>query len=269
MDVAAENYDLVELVVRKLGRRYRLDEFHDDLVSAGNEAIVEASRDPGLEDVANVRQWLAGTIHFACIDWLRATYGRDPASARRQGTRDALSLNESVQNRPGMEATERGDLVPSRVDVVDESLARVQLAELLAACPTDRHRQVVVLAAAGEYLSEIGTRLGVTESRASQMLSLVRRRAGGWQPPARRTRHPLARRSFRAMVEKLSPRELEVVVLAAGGLSAAQTGRRLFLSEETIKAHRKHVLAKLQARNMTHAVAIVCLEKPDAVRPSV
>ena len=43
---------------------------------------------------------------------------------------------------------------------------------------------------------------------------------------------------------------------AANGETAAQTGARLFLSPETVKSYRKRVIAKLGARNGTHAVAL-------------
>ena len=36
---------------------------------------------------------------------------------------------------------------------------------------------------------------------------------------------------------------------------AVTIGERLFLSEETVKSHVRHLLAKLQARSRAHAVA--------------
>ena len=35
-----------------------------------------------------------------------------------------------------------------------------------------------------------------------------------------------------------------------------EIGQRLFLSEETVKSHVRHLLAKLQARSRAHAVAV-------------
>ena len=51
-------------------------------------------------------------------------------------------------------------------------------------------------------------------------------------------------------------RELEVLQLIADGLANREIGGRLFLSEETIKSHVRHLLAKLQARSRAHAVAV-------------
>jgi DNA-binding CsgD family transcriptional regulator len=56
--------------------------------------------------------------------------------------------------------------------------------------------------------------------------------------------------------EPLNEREAEILAGAANGETAAQTGARLFLSPETVKSYRKRVIAKLGARNGTHAVAL-------------
>ena len=51
-------------------------------------------------------------------------------------------------------------------------------------------------------------------------------------------------------------REIEVLQLISDGLVNREIGVRLFLSEETVKSHVRHLLAKLQARSRAHAVAI-------------
>ncbi len=53
-----------------------------------------------------------------------------------------------------------------------------------------------------------------------------------------------------------TPREVEVLQLVADGLANREIGVRLFLSEETVKSHVRHLLAKLQARSRAHAVAV-------------
>jgi DNA-binding NarL/FixJ family response regulator len=53
---------------------------------------------------------------------------------------------------------------------------------------------------------------------------------------------------------KLSERELEVLRLVALGLTNGEIGTTLFLSEETIKTHVRHLLWKLDARNRTYLV---------------
>jgi DNA-binding NarL/FixJ family response regulator len=54
----------------------------------------------------------------------------------------------------------------------------------------------------------------------------------------------------------ISAREVEVLQLVADGFTNIEISERLFLSEETIKSHIRHILGKLQARCRAHAVAI-------------
>lgn len=56
------------------------------------------------------------------------------------------------------------------------------------------------------------------------------------------------------LVERLSPRELEVLHLAAQGYSNKQVARVLNLAEVTVKKHFQSVVAKLGASDRTHAV---------------
>jgi len=56
--------------------------------------------------------------------------------------------------------------------------------------------------------------------------------------------------------EPLTERETEILAAAAEGETAAQTGERLYLSSETVKGYRKRIIAKLGARNGTHAVVL-------------
>jgi DNA-binding NarL/FixJ family response regulator len=51
-------------------------------------------------------------------------------------------------------------------------------------------------------------------------------------------------------------RELEVLQLISDGLVNSEIGHRLYLSEETVKSHVRHLMAKLQARSRAHAVAV-------------
>jgi DNA-binding NarL/FixJ family response regulator len=61
---------------------------------------------------------------------------------------------------------------------------------------------------------------------------------------------------MRALEQEPTTREIEVLQLISDGLVNREIGQRLFLSEETVKSHVRHLLAKLQARSRAHAVAI-------------
>jgi DNA-binding NarL/FixJ family response regulator len=56
--------------------------------------------------------------------------------------------------------------------------------------------------------------------------------------------------------EMLTNREREILKLLADGMSNADVAQRLFISQETVKSHVRHILAKLEADTRTHAVAI-------------
>lgn len=56
--------------------------------------------------------------------------------------------------------------------------------------------------------------------------------------------------------DALSEREVEVLKLAASGNRNRDIAGRLFISEETVKAHMKHILEKLGASDRTQAVTI-------------
>lgn len=59
---------------------------------------------------------------------------------------------------------------------------------------------------------------------------------------------------------KLTKRQREILQLLANGESTTVAARELDLSEETVKTHTKNALARLGARNRTHAVAIAIRE---------
>jgi len=60
----------------------------------------------------------------------------------------------------------------------------------------------------------------------------------------------------RRLEQEPTAREAQVLQLVADGLVNREIGEALFLSEETVKSHVRHLLAKLQARSRAHAVAI-------------
>ena len=61
---------------------------------------------------------------------------------------------------------------------------------------------------------------------------------------------------LKELEQEPTAREIEVLQLISDGLVNREIGVRLFLSEETVKSHVRHLLAKLQARSRAHAVAV-------------
>ncbi|OLC95591.1 MAG: DNA-binding response regulator [Acidobacteria bacterium 13_1_40CM_4_58_4] len=56
--------------------------------------------------------------------------------------------------------------------------------------------------------------------------------------------------------EALTDREIEVLNHVAGGNRNRDIAERLFISEETVKVHIKHIMEKLEAKDRTQAIAI-------------
>lgn len=54
----------------------------------------------------------------------------------------------------------------------------------------------------------------------------------------------------------LTERETEVLHLIAEGYTDREIGKALYIAENTVKTRVKDILAKLNARNRTHAVTV-------------
>ena len=74
------------------------------------------------------------------------------------------------------------------------------------------------------------------------------------------------RNSARALLERLTPREYEVMQLVATGLLNKQVGGELGMAEKTVKTHRAHMMQKLKITSV--AELMVVLQKAEVMPPA-
>ena len=72
---------------------------------------------------------------------------------------------------------------------------------------------------------------------------------------------------LRLLLESLTPREREVLVLVTAGLVNKRIAAELGVSEITVKVHRSHVMRKMRTRSLAQLVRIadtlgICRDKP-------
>ena len=120
---------------------------------------------------------------------------------------------------------------------------------------TARERFVVLCRLRNESQPEIAEKLGVSPSRVSQIQSVATSRmarilVGGTE------RKRNVKVSNQISPSSITERQIEVLLSFAEGNSARETAKELFVTVETIKSHRRHIITALQARNMAHAIAI-------------
>ena len=159
---------------------------------------------------------------------------------------DVVLMDIRMPRLDGLEATKRLLAAGSRARVLvittfdrDEYVYRALRAGaagfLLKSAPAERLTEAVRTVATGESLLDpvITTRL---------------------------VEHFLARPDFdpalRARLDGLTPREREILALLARGLSNAEMGRELFLSDTTIKSHVTRMLSKLGVNSRVQAVVL-------------
>ncbi|GAA3369817.1 response regulator transcription factor [Streptomyces sannanensis] len=147
---------------------------------------------------------------------------------------DATGSRRGVERMDGVEATRRIRALPAPPRVLVLTTYRTD-AEILAA----------VEAGATGYL--------LKDAPVEELISAVHAVAAGETVLA----PPVATRllgRMRAPQSALTPRETEILVLLAKGLSNRQVSRALFISEATVKTHLVRVFAKLGVDSRTGAV---------------
>ena len=171
----------------------------------------------------------------------------------------------------GLEAVDKAARFAPTVVLMDIRMPELDGLEatrrILAADPTAR---ILILTTfdLDEYIYE-GLRAGASgfvlkDDPPEQLIAAIRTVAAGdaLLSPAvtRRVIRPVhpdhAAVAAAASSTSLTAREREILRLIALGLSNAEIGRELFISETTVKTHVTHVLAKLNLRDRVQAVVL-------------
>ncbi len=92
------------------------------------------------------------------------------------------------------------------------------------------------------------------DATRADLLRAIRTAADGETVMAPSVVAKLAARIRRPDGASLSPREIEVLRCVGDGLTNAAIGRRLAISEATVKSHLHHVFTKLEVDDRTAAV---------------
>jgi FixJ family two-component response regulator len=72
----------------------------------------------------------------------------------------------------------------------------------------------------------------------------------------------------RALLERLTPREHQVMQLVATGMLNKQVGAELGMAEKTVKTHRAHVMQKLRITSVAELMRVLqAAEEPPVTRP--
>ena len=172
----------------------------------------------------------------------QAQDGQEAVELTAQLTPDVVLMDLKMPRMNGVQATRR----------IRSSDPNVQVL-VLTTYDADEWVFDAIRAGAGGYI--------LKDTPPEQLLSAIRDAAAGKTPVDPAVAGKLFKRvadkpvpQTDALVEPLSDRELEIVRLMAGGLTNAEIGAALFLSEGTIRNYISTILGKLGVKDRTQAV---------------
>jgi DNA-binding NarL/FixJ family response regulator len=198
----------------------------------------------------------------------------DDQSMVRAGFRMLLSGEEDIEvvaeAQNGLEAVEKAARFEPTVVLMDIRMPELDglqaTRRILAADPAAR---ILVLTTFGldeyvfEALSAGASGFVLKDDPPEQLIAAVRTVAAGdaLLSPAITKRvisqfTRTARRQPPEELDELTSREREILRLIATGLSNAEIGAELFISDTTVKTHVTHILQKLNLRDRVQAVVM-------------
>lgn len=196
----------------------------DDLMRAGLKAVL--STDAGIEVVAE-----AGDGRSAVV------------AARRHGP-DVVLMDVRMPDLDGIAATREVVAVSPEIKVA-----------ILTTFEQDDYIFGALNAGASGFL--------LKRTKPEELIAAIHTLAAGdslLSPSVtqrvieRMTEQPVPDSSAKELLERLTPREREVLELISGGLSNAEIAATLVIEESTVKTHVKRILMKLRLRDRVQAV---------------
>lgn len=163
-----------------------------------------------------------------------ATDGADAVAAVRQHRPHVVLMDLQMPGMDGIDAT--------RLITRDEPQTRV----VILTSFSDRQRIQNALGAGA-----IGYQL--KDATPVEIEAAIRAAARGEAPLGSKVAMALVRKPSPHEDVSLSPRELETLALVAKGMANKQIGRKLQISEATVKAHLTSIFRALGAENRTQA----------------
>jgi DNA-binding NarL/FixJ family response regulator len=198
----------------------------------------------------------------------------DDQSMVRAGFRMLLSREEDIEvvaeAANGLEAVEKAARLRPTVVLMDIRMPELDgLEATRRILATENGARILILTTfdLDEYVYE-ALRAGASgfvlkDDPAEQLLSAIRIVAGGEAllSPAITKRvisqfSRIPQRAPQKELEDLTERELEVLRLIARGLSNAEIGQELYISDTTVKTHITHIFQKLDLRDRVQAVVL-------------
>ena len=163
-----------------------------------------------------------------------AADGREAISRFREHRPDVTLMDLQMPEMSGIDAMSsiRGEFPDARIIVLTTYAGDVQISRALKA-------------GARAYL--------LKGSLRKELLETIRAVHAGQK---RLSSEAAAEIAEHAADDALTPREIDVLRLIAGGNANKEIAAQLSLTEETVKSHVRNILAKLGANDRTHAVTI-------------
>ena len=211
------------------------------------------------DDQALVRDGLR--VQLGLVDDLEvvgeASTGTQAVALARRTLPDVLLMDVRMPEMDGIEATRR--------ICSDPETASVKVVVLTTFDEDENVYAAVRAGASGFLLKDVTPAVLLDAIRSCAAGDAVIAPAVTRRLLAEFARRPVAGEAGARLAE-LTPRETEVLVLVAEGLSNAEISGRLFLSPATTKTHVSRILTKLGARDRAQLVAIAY--ETGLVRPS-